>query len=143
MIANENPVGKNKENRPISIAVISIFYWINAAVQGVNGVTRFGRLLGSITEGRDSIPAISILLPIGNIVLVLFFVVVGWGLWQLRPQTRLAAIFLSGFMTAISLFVFVLALIYGQFLIPYNIVLHGLVLGALFSTTVKQVFVPS
>lgn len=140
MATNENFANKNKINRPTSITVISIFYWINAVTQGAMSIIGFTRLLGSISEGPDSIPAISILLPIGNMVLVACFVVVGWGLWQLKQWGRLAAITLSGLMIAISLFMFAFAIIYGQFSIPYNIVFHGLVLSALFGANVKAAF---
>jgi hypothetical protein len=141
----------NKIKRPSSISAVSVFYWLNALALGVVGVIVPLVLLapssdGTLPRSQVSEDMSSILLLsgpfIGLIALAIFTAIIGSGLWQLKNWARRAAIVISSLIIVVNFGVFVNGLTKGQVLIPYGIVLHGLVVWVLTSISVRAVFEP-
>jgi hypothetical protein len=141
----------NNVKRPGSITAVSIFYWLNALGLGAAGIIAPIVLIvpyfdGTLPPSQRSEDMSSIFLLsglfIGIIALAVLTAVVGSGLWQLKNWARRAAIVISGLIIVVNLGVFINGFIKGQVLIPYGIVLHGLVLWVLTSRNVSTVFEP-
>ena len=141
----------NHIKRPGSITAVSIFYWLNSLGLGATGVIAPMVFIvpyfdGTLPPSQRSEDISTILLLsglfLGIIALAVFIAVVSSGLWQLKNWARRAAILISSLIIVVNLGVFVNALIKSQVLIPYGIVLHGLVLWVLTSMSAKIVFEP-
>jgi hypothetical protein len=150
MAVNTNNL-TNTLKRPSSITVVSLFYWLNAVALAAVGVIAVFVWIapyfdGTLPPGQvlEDISGILLLsgLFLGILALAIFTAVVGTGLWQLRNWARRAAIVISSLLIVVNMGVFVNGLISGQVVIPYGIVLHGLVLWVLTSMSARAVFEP-
>ena len=130
-------------NRPKIVWIISTFYWLNALLFGAVGIPVILILFGIFPEEGGDKPenfSLTLSLSIGALVLAVALIVVGWKLWKLKPQARLAAISLSGLLLVINLSIFGIRLVNGQFSIPFSVIFHALVIGALYNRGIKAAF---
>jgi len=130
-------------NRPKYVWIISTFYWLNALLFGAIGIPIILILFGIFpNEGGDKPDnfLLTFSLAIGAIVLAIALIIVGWNLWKLKPQARLAGITLSGLILVINLIIFGVRLVNGQFSIPFSVIFHGIVIGALYNRSIKVAF---
>ena len=147
-LATASPIVQ-RAKRPGIVTAICCFYWFNTLILGAIGIISVLLMVGPYLNGalplnRMSEEMSGILsicgLSVMLVALAAFVAVVGWGLWQLKRWARGAAMLGSSLAIGLNLVVFVIALANGGFGMPYGVVFHGLVLGALFRGDVKTAF---
>jgi hypothetical protein len=136
-----------RRRRPENVTFICYFYWLHAlaAVFSVALVVSsafappFGDtyLFRSGTGAMTGVILACCLSPILGAIATLF-AVVGWGLWQLKPWARHAAIGVSGLLIALGL----PSLLIGGCGALYGLVLYSLVIWQLSYKGVKAAFEP-
>ena len=98
----------------------------------------------SLGEIFTSIPPITILIVLSTLILnfavVILLAVTGLALWRLRKWARTAAIICSIFLGSINLMMVIAKSFWGNFGIPYILLLQILVLWILFREDIKVIF---
>ncbi len=138
--------------RPGSVTAICIFYWLNTLLGVIGFISALLLAAGPYLTGSLPVSQIpkemSEILFVGGMfglsviigLLVIFFAVVGWGLWRLKNWARRAAIIMAAFVVPVGLISFLIAGAGGEFRWPVGLVTHGLVLATLLSKDVKTAF---
>ena len=135
--------------RPIGVTAIAILTWLRAALYAVGGLMLIGvghlsaRLVSAVATDsflERLLSGLGKTLGVGALAIALGFVVVGFGLWQLKSWARVATLVLA----AIWLLSALLAL--ARYPTPFHIarvLVDAAILIYLALPNVKRLFVPA
>jgi hypothetical protein len=136
---NEDLTDNNKINRPMSVTIVSIYYWLQALALWSSGIISALSLLNISSEygnNHDRITA-TVVFTVVTIPLAIACTMAGWGLWKLRTWARSISIGMSILGLVV---VGVPIIINRQFSDLLYAITNILVLVVLFKTNVKSSF---